>query len=77
MSVQTPDGIGSDSRRPPGWRVEVLGLAPLTGGVGADEVLDDAAHVEEVEVTPKAVEGALYAFVAVTMYGGQDLLEER
>jgi hypothetical protein len=57
--------------------VEVPGLASLIGGAGADEVLDDAAHVEEVEVTPEAVEGALYAFVAVTMYGGQDLLEER
>jgi hypothetical protein len=30
-----------------------------------------------VEVAPEAVEGALYAFVAITMYGGQDLLEER
>jgi hypothetical protein len=57
--------------------VEVLGLASLTGGVGADKVLDDAAHVEEVDVTPEAVEGALYAFVAVTMYNSQDLLEER
>lgn len=26
---------------------------------------------------PEAVEGALYAFVAITMYGDQDLLEER
>jgi hypothetical protein len=57
--------------------VEVLGLASLTGGAGADKVLDDAAHVEEVDVTPEAVEGALYAFVAVTMYNSQDLLEER
>jgi hypothetical protein len=57
--------------------VEVLGLAALTGGAGADEVLDDAAHVGEVEVAPEAVEGALYAFMAITMYGGQDLLEER
>ena len=57
--------------------MEVPGLASLTGGAGADEVLDDAAHVEEVEVTPEAMEGALYAFMAITMYGGQDLLEER
>jgi hypothetical protein len=57
--------------------VEVLGLAALTGGAGADEVLDDAAHVGEVEVAPEAVEGTLYAFVAITMYGDQDILEER
>jgi hypothetical protein len=57
--------------------VEVLGLASLTGGGGANEVLDDAAYVGEVEVTPEAVEGVLYAFVAVTMYGDQDLLEDK
>jgi hypothetical protein len=46
----------------------VLRLEALAGRVGADVVLDDAAHVEEVEVTPEAMEGALHALMTVAVH---------
>ena len=46
----------------------------LADCAGADVILDDAAHVGEVEVTTKAVKGALDALMTVVVYRGQNLL---
>lgn len=54
----------------------MLRLEALAGRVGADVVLDDAAHVEEVEVTPEAMEGALHALMTVAVHRGHDLRQE-
>ena len=44
----------------------------LAGGASSDVVLDQAAHVGEVEVVAEAVHGALHTLVAVLVHGGHD-----
>jgi hypothetical protein len=54
--------------------MKVLRLVPLAGGASTDKVLDDGPYAQEVEVTVKAMEGALNALVAVIVHGSQQLL---
>jgi len=55
----------------------VFRLVALTGSALADEVLDDAPEVGGVEVTAQPVQRALDALVAVLMYSGDDLGQQR
>ena len=50
--------------------MQMLCLETLTDGAGANVILDDAAHVGEVEVTAKVVKRALDALVDVVVYRG-------
>jgi hypothetical protein len=54
----------------------MLRLVPLTSHACPDEVLHHKAHVREVEVTTKAVEGVLDAVVAVIMHGRDNIQEQ-
>ena len=57
-------------------RPEVVRLVLLAGDAGLHELLDQVAHVGEVKVPPKSVQGAVDALMAVIVDGGQDLLEQ-
>jgi len=54
----------------------MLGLESLARGAVPHEVLDDAAHVGEVEVALQPVPGALNAFMPIVMDRSNNLLEQ-
>jgi hypothetical protein len=53
----------------------MLGLESLARGAVPHEVLDDAAHVGEVEVALQPVPGALNTFMPIVMDRNNNLLE--
>jgi hypothetical protein len=57
--------------------VEVLRLVALARGTLPHEILHNATHVGEMEVSVKPVPGALHAFVSILMDRRDDLLEQR
>jgi hypothetical protein len=54
----------------------MLGLESLARGAVLHEVLDDAAHVGEVEVALQPVPGALNTFMPIVMDHSNNLLEQ-
>jgi len=51
--------------------VQVLRLVPLAGGARLDVVLNQTAHVGEVDVPAEAVDGVLDSLVPIVVYGAR------
>ena len=56
--------------------MQVLGLVPLAGSVGADVILHRLAKVGRVEVPAEAMERALNTLMSVVMDDGEHLMEQ-
>jgi len=59
-----------------GW-MKMLGLVALARRTGVDVVLDGASQVGRMEIPTKAVQCALHSFMAVLMYSGHELGQQR
>jgi hypothetical protein len=65
----SPHALRNRQRKEEARRVLVLGLVALTDFTCTHPVLHNLFHVSKMEIAAQPVEGPLYAFMAILMYG--------